>query len=104
MERRGQTQVSSVDEDVRLLRKQAQWVAGYNAQIAVDSKHKLVVTEDVIQNSTNRHQLAGMLMEAKGRLGGKQLTGLADGDDYDPEFLSQLENLVTRQTGKGCRL
>ena len=53
----------------RLLRKRGQSVAGYNAQIAVDSKRKLVVTEEVIQNSTDHHQLARMLLETKRKLG-----------------------------------
>ena len=76
MERSWQTQVSSVDEDARLLKKRGQRVAEYNAQIAVDSKHKLVVAEDVVQNSTDHHRLAGMLLEVKGRLGVKRLTGV----------------------------
>ena len=79
MERSGDTQVSSVDPDARLLRKRGQVVAGYNAQIAVDSKHKLVVTEQVVQDGTDTHQLAGMLVETKKRLGVEGLTGLADG-------------------------
>ena len=74
MERSGDTQVSVVDPDARLLRKPGQSVAGYNAQIAVDSKHKLVVAEHVVQNSTDHHQLAGMLTEAKERLEVKRLT------------------------------
>ena len=69
----------SVDPDARLLRKRGQSVAGYNAQIAVDLKHKLVVTEDVIQDSTDHHQLVGMLVETKRRLGTEQLIGLANG-------------------------
>ena len=109
MERSGDTQVSTVDKDARLLRKRGQSVAGYNAQIAVDSKHKLVVTEEVIQNSTDYHQLAGMLLEAKGRLGVKQLTGLADGGYYESMELKRCEDeditvyVPVPDTGAGIR-
>ena len=102
-------QVSSVEEDARLLRKQGQKVAGYNAQIAVDSKHKLVVTEDVIQNSTDHHQLAGMLVETKRRLGVEGLTGLADGGYYESMELKRCEDeditvyVPVPDTGAGTR-
>lgn len=38
------SQVSTVDADARLLSKRGQTVAGYNVQIAVDAKHKLIVS------------------------------------------------------------
>ena len=66
-------------------------VAGYNVQIAVDSKHKLVVTEDVVQDGTDTHQLAGMLVETKKRLGVEELTGLADGGYYESTGLKECE-------------
>ena len=92
MERNGQTQVSWVDPDARLLRKAGQTVAGYNAQIAVDSKHKLVVTEDVVQDGRDHRQLAGMLVETKRRLDTEQLVGLADGGYYEGTQLKQCED------------
>ena len=91
IERSGSSQVSTVDPDARLLRKRGQVVAGYNAQIAVDSKHKLVVTEDVVQDGTDTHQLAGMLVETKRRLGVEELTGLADGGYYESTGLKECE-------------
>ena len=109
MERSGDTQVSTVDEDARLLKKPGQSVAGYNAQIAVDSKHKLVVAEHVVQNSTDHHQLAGMLTEAKERLEVKRLTGLADGGYYESTQLKRCEDeditvyVPVPDTGAGIR-
>ena len=109
MERSGQTQVSVVDPDARLLRKPGQSVAGYNAQIAVDSKHKLVVAEQVVQDSTDHHQLAGMLTEAKERLEVKRLTGLADGGYYESTQLKRCEDeditvyVPVPDTGAGIR-
>ena len=92
MERSGASQVSTVDEDARLLRKQGQTVAGYNAQIVVDSKHKLVVTEDVVQDGKDHRQLAPMLVEAKRRLEVDELTGLADAGYYESTQLKRCED------------
>lgn len=92
MERSGDTQVSAVDPDARLLRKAGQTVAGYNAQIAVDSKHKLVVAEEVIQDGRDHRQLASMLVEARRRLGTEQLAGLADSGYYESTQLKQCED------------
>lgn len=38
----GDGQISRTDPDARLLAKHGQIVAGYNVQIAVDDKHKLI--------------------------------------------------------------
>ena len=92
MERSGDTQVSTVDEDARLLRKRGQSVAGYNAQIAVDSKHKLVVAEQVIQDGRDHRQLSGMLMETRRRLCTEQFVGLADGGYYESMELKRCED------------
>ena len=53
MKRSGQTQVSVVDPDARLLRKRGQRVAGYNAQIVVDSRHKMVVAQEVVKDGND---------------------------------------------------
>ena len=42
----GESQASEVDADARLLSKHGKTVGGYNCQIAVDDKHKLIVAED----------------------------------------------------------
>ena len=47
IERSGASQVSMTDKDAKLLKKSTQVVPGYNAQIVVDDKHKLVVAQDV---------------------------------------------------------
>lgn len=50
LEESGAGQVSEVDADARLLRrKDKPLVGGYNCQIAVDDRHKLIVAEDVVQ-------------------------------------------------------
>ena len=49
----GETQVSRTDADARLLAKSGQTVAGYNVQIAVDDKHKLIVASEVVNDGND---------------------------------------------------
>ena len=74
----GQKQLSSVDKDARLLKKRGQSTAGYNVQIVVDSKYKLIVAQDVTQDGNDSALLAPMLEKAQQILNAKNLTGLAD--------------------------
>jgi transposase len=45
LEQSGEAQLSRTDADARLLSKSGQVVSGYNVQIAVDEKHKLIVAK-----------------------------------------------------------
>ena len=84
--------MSTVDKDARLLKKSSQTISGYNVQIVVDSKHKLVVAEDVSNNGDDRIHLAHMLVEAKRRLDVEELTGLADRGYYDGAQFKECED------------
>jgi transposase len=78
LEASGQTQHSDVDPDARLLRKHGQVVSGYNVQIAVDSKHKLLVHCDATSDGNDTGQLAPMGMQAKAVLEVEKLVLIAD--------------------------
>ena len=41
---------------------------GYNAQVAVDAKHKLIAADDVTNDVTDFQQLANVALEAKANL------------------------------------
>ena len=86
-----QKQISTVDSDARLMTKRGHTVAGYNAQIAVDSLHKLVVAEDVTQDGNDTQQLAPMLAKAQEILQSDNLTGLGDAGYYDGEQIKTCE-------------
>ena len=43
-------------------------MAGYNAQVAVDAKHKLIAADDVTNEVTDFKQLANVALEAKTNL------------------------------------
>ena len=87
----GQTQYAEVDSDARLLSKSGQSVAGYNVQIAVDDKHKLLVCCELTQDGNDTQQLEPMASKAKEVLGVDQLTVVADAGYYNQIQLKACE-------------
>lgn len=83
LEKSVNTQISTVDKDARLLTKRGQTIAGYNVQIVVDSKHKLIVANDVVQDGNDAHQLSPMLEKAQDILKSETLECLADSGYHD---------------------
>ena len=67
-----QKQVSVTDPDTRKMPTAHGMIVGYNAQMAVDAKHKLIAAEDVTNEVTDLHQLASVALEAKANLELKQ--------------------------------
>ncbi len=70
-------QISTTDEDARKMHARHGTVIGYNAQSAVDAKHKLIVAGDVTNEGTDSQQLANVAMEAKETLAVEQLEVIA---------------------------
>jgi transposase len=76
-------QVSVTDPDTRRMRTAAGNVVGYNAQIAVDGKHKLIAAADVTNEGTDVNQLAEVALEAKKNLELQQTAVVADKGYYN---------------------
>jgi len=91
LEESGETQLSRTDQDARLLTKTGQTVAGYNVQIAVDDKHKLIVASEVVNDGNDTGQLYKMAKAAKDELGAETLTVLADTGYYNSNTLKACE-------------
>jgi transposase len=91
LEESGETQLSRTDADARLLSKSGQTVAGYNVQIAVDDKHKLIVASEVVNDGNDTGQLHKMAKAAKEELGAETLTALADSGYYNGNALKACE-------------
>jgi hypothetical protein len=93
----GETQIAEVDPDARLLSKKGSGtIAGYNVQIAVDDKHKLIVTGEVTQDGNDEQQLAPMSQAAKAELGVAELTSVQDMGYFNVEQIKDcLENGIT---------
>ncbi|HEX5222474.1 MAG TPA: transposase, partial [Verrucomicrobiae bacterium] len=67
-----QKQISLTDADARKMHTAQGSVVGYNAQSAVDAKHKLIAAADVTNDVADYRQLADVAMEAKDTLQLKQ--------------------------------
>ncbi len=87
----GETQLSRTDADARILSKRGQVVAGYNVQIAVDDKSKLIVASEVVNDGNDTGQLHPMAKAAKDELGVETLTALADTGYYNSHALKACE-------------
>jgi transposase len=87
----GETQLSSTDADARLLSKRGHVLAGYNVQIAVDDKHKLIVASEVVNDGNDTGQLYEVAMAAKEALGVETLQAVADTGYYNGAALKECE-------------
>ena len=84
-----QKQVSVTDPDTRKMPTAHGMIVGYNAQMAVDAKHKLIAAEDVTNEVTDLHQLASVALEAKANLELKQAEVVADAGYYNAAEVSR---------------
>ena len=84
-----QKQVSVTDPDARKLPTAHGTVVGYNAQLAVDAKHKLIAADDVANAATDLHQLANVALQAQTNLEIQQAEVLADAGYYNAAEVSR---------------
>jgi transposase len=91
LEESGASQLSRTDADARLLSKNGGTVAGYNVQIAVDDKHKLIVASEVVNDGNDTGQLYSMATAAKQALAAETLQALADVGYYNGAALKRCE-------------
>jgi transposase len=87
----GETQLSTTDADARLLSKRGHVIAGYNVQIAVDAKHKLIATSEVVNDGNDTGQLYEVAEAAKEALGVDTLEAVADTGYYNGATLKECE-------------
>jgi transposase len=92
LEENGETQLSRTDPDARLLVKNGQSVAGYNVQLVVDDKHKLIIASEVVNDSSDVRQLHAMGKAAKEALDAETLQALADEGYYSSLELKACED------------
>ena len=84
-----QKQISVTDPDSRKLPTAQGMMVGYNAQVAVDAKHKLIAAGDVTNAGTDLHQLAEVALAAKANLEVKQTEVVADAGYYNTSEVSR---------------
>src|SRR5437773_5557595 len=89
-------QISLTDPDSRSMATSGRGsgVVGYNVQVAVDTKHHLIVTHEVTNSGSDRAQLANMAKQAKAVLKTETLDAVADRG-----YFSSLEILGCHEAG-----
>jgi transposase len=78
LERTGESQISLTDPDSRAMAAHTRVGVGYNVQIAVDAKHKLIVEQQVTNQVVDMGLLTETATAAKEVLGVEQIAAVAD--------------------------
>jgi gas vesicle protein len=86
-------QISLTDPDARSMATSGRGsgVVGYNVQVAVETKHHLIITHEVTNVGTDRSQLAHVVREAKATLEVENLDAVADRDYFSSEEILACE-------------
>jgi transposase len=84
-----QKQISVTDPDTRKMPTAHGMIVGYNAQMAVDAKHKLIAADDVTNEVTDFKQLAEVALAAKTNLEFKQTEAVAEAGYYNAAEVSR---------------
>jgi transposase len=84
-----QKQISVTDADTRKMPTAHGMIVGYNAQLAVDAKHKLIAADDVTNEGTDYQQLASVALEAKTNLALTKTEVVADAGYYNAAEVSR---------------
>jgi hypothetical protein len=89
-------QISLTDPDARSMATSGKGsgVVGYNVQVAVDTKHHLIVTHEVINVGNDRSQLASVAKQTKDTLETENLDVVADRG-----YFNSAEILACEETG-----
>jgi len=80
LDKRQEAQISLTDPDSRSMMSQAKGtgVVGYNVQVAVDTKHHLIVAHEVTNVGSDRSQLTKMAKAARDAMSKPRLRAYAD--------------------------
>jgi hypothetical protein len=84
-----QKQISVTDPDTRKMPTAHGTIVGYNAQMAVDARHKLIAADDVTNDVTDLHQLANVALEARANLELNRTEVVADAGYYNAAEVSR---------------
>jgi transposase len=87
-------QISLTDPDARSMATSGKdtGIVGYNVQIAVETKHHLIVAHEVTNIGTDRHQLANMAEQAREEMGVETLDAVADRGYYEGGEIKSCED------------
>lgn len=84
----GQSELAHTDPDSRAQTKVG---VGYNVQVAVDARHDLIVTPEVVQDQNDRAQLHPMAQAAQAELAAAKIAAVADAGYHEVTQLEKCE-------------
>ena len=88
----GETEISTTDKDARLMAANNNGIdVCYNVQAITDSKNKLIVDYDVINNPADQGQLSKMTKRAKEAFEVEEIEALADKGYHQADDLKECE-------------
>ncbi len=87
----GESQISLTDPDARAMVTGQETTVGYNAQVAVDAKHKLIVEQHVTNAATDMGLLASTAGAARAALDVERIAAVADMGYYKGEDIEACE-------------
>ena len=87
-------QISLTDPDARSMATSGRGsgIVGYNVQVAVETKHHLIITHEVTNVGSDRSQLSQVAKQAKATLGTASLDAVADRGYFNSEEILACEN------------
>jgi hypothetical protein len=87
-------QISLTDPDARSMATSGRGsgVVGYNVQVAVETKHHLIITHEVTNVGNDRSQLSSVAKQAKAALRVEKLDAVADRGYFSSEEILACEN------------
>jgi transposase len=91
LDRTGEDQISLTDPDSRAMAAHTRVAVGYNVQIAVDAKHKLIVEQDVSNQVVDMGLLTETATPAKELLGADGIAVVADSGYFKIEDIEACE-------------
>jgi transposase len=89
----GESQLSLTDPDARGMATHPKVGVGYNAQVAVDARHKLIVEQYVTNSGSDLGFLAQTASAAREVLGVQQIDAVADKGYYKGEDIAACEDV-----------
>jgi transposase len=89
----GDTQISSTDPDSKALHTSNGTMVGYNVQVAVDAKHKLIAALEVTNSRSDTCELSKIASKAKEALGVESLEIVADRGYFNTDEIKRCETL-----------
>jgi len=91
LDRTGESQISLTDPDSRAMATHTRVAVGYNAQVAVDAKHKLIVEQQVTNQVADMGLLTPTAEPAKAALGVETIAVVADRGYFKIEDIEACE-------------